>query len=187
MADFQENIPEEYLSSEYDFGFTTVDEAEYNEYEASTTSGTDTPPISSVDTEELSDNIAEILESKFESLETKLTSLINQSDPPQDFSDIIDIQRIEDKLDKILAMENAELLSAVTDQSESIRAVIDEVEERKGQLNEQYNQKLKDIEKLVLPLLVHLTKDPDKEYIKWPNRAEVCKTQVNRILTITRS
>jgi len=185
MADFQENIPEEYLSSEYDFGFTTVDEAEYNAYEAST--DTDSPPISSVDTEELSGNIAEILESKFESLETKLTALINQSDPPQDFSDIVDTQRIEDKLDKILAMENAELLSAVSDQSESIRAVIDEVEERKGQLNEQYNQKLKDIEKLVLPLLVHLTKDPDKEYIKWPNRAEVCKTQVNRILTITRS
>ena len=185
MADFQENIPEEYLNSEYDFGFTTVDEAEYNAYEAST--DTDSPAISSVDTEELSDSIAEILESKFESLETKLTALINQSDPPQDFSDVIDTQRIEEKLDKILAMENTELLLAVSDQSESIRAVIDEVEERKGELNEQYNQKLKDVEKLVLPLLVHLTKDPDKEYIKWPNRAEVCKEQVNRILSVTRS
>ena len=140
-----------------------------------------------MDTEELSADISSILENRFEALEAKMSALIGAIDPPQDFSGTIDVQRIEEKLDKILEMENSELLAAVSDQSQSIRAVIDEVEERKGQLNEQYNQKLKDIEKMVLPLLVHLTKDPDKEYIKWPNRAGVCREQVNRILGVTRS
>tara|TARA_B100000131_G_C17857119_1_gene508446 strand:+ start:139 stop:693 length:555 start_codon:yes stop_codon:yes gene_type:complete len=184
MADFQDKIPDEYLNDEYDFGFTTVDESEYIAYEEGQDTST---PISSVDTDELSGNIADLLDSRFQALEEKVTALINQMDPSTDFSDVIDTQRIEEKLDQILQMENAELLSAVSDQSESIRAVIDEVEERKGQLNEQYNLKLKEIEKMVLPLLVHLTKNPDKEYIKWPNRAQICREQVNRILAVTRS
>jgi hypothetical protein len=184
MADFTDKIPEEYLADEYDFGFTTVDESEYVAYEEGNSTNT---PISTVDTEELSGTIAELLDGRFDALEAKVTSLINSMDPSTDFSDVIDTQRIEDKLDKILEMENTELLTAVSDQGESIRAVIDEVEERKGQLNEQYNLKLKEIEKMVLPLLVHLTKNPDKEYIKWPNRATICREQVNRILAVTRS
>jgi|TARA_Y100000034_G_C6794667_1_gene356081 hypothetical protein len=186
MPDFTDNIPDEYLNDEYDFGFTTVDENEYNTY-VDGQSNDESTPITSIDTEELSADISSLLEQRFGALEDKVAAMINALDPSQDFSDIIDVQRIEDKLDKILQMENNELLLAVSDQSESIRAVIDEVEERKGQLNEQYTQKLKDIEKMILPLLVHLTKDPDKEYIKWPNRAAVCREQVNRILAVTRS
>ena len=32
MADFTDKIPDEYLNDAYDFGFTTVDENEYNGY-----------------------------------------------------------------------------------------------------------------------------------------------------------
>jgi len=83
-------------------------------------------------------------------------------------------------------MENNELMSAVSDQSESIRAVIDEVEERKGQLNEQYTVRMREVEKLIMPLLIHLKKNPSKEYIYWPNRTSKIDEQITRILAYTR-
>ena len=43
-----------------------------------------------------------------------------------------------------------------------------------------------DIEKLVLPLLINLTKNPDKEYLLWPDRAEKVRQHINKVLEITR-
>ena len=56
--------------------------------------------------------------------------------------------------------------------------VIDEVEERKSQLNEIFKNRMLEIEKLVLPLLYNLMKNPDKEYILWPNRTESLNKQI---------
>lgn len=47
--------------------------------------------------------------------------------------------------------------------------------------------KLEQVEKLILPLLQNLQKNPDKEYIHWPNRAPVIQKQIEKILSITRS
>lgn len=51
---------------------------------------------------------------------------------------------------------------------------------------EELKAKLLQVEKLVMPLLVNLMKNPEKEFIKWPNRKEVIEAQIERILTITR-
>lgn len=48
-------------------------------------------------------------------------------------------------------------------------------------------QKLANIEKLILPLLVNLMKNPDKDYIHWPNRVPLIEKQIDKILAITRS
>jgi len=48
-------------------------------------------------------------------------------------------------------------------------------------------QKLSSIEKLVLPLLVNLMKNPEKDYIHWPNRVPLIEKQIEKILAITRS
>ena len=48
-------------------------------------------------------------------------------------------------------------------------------------------QKLSTVEKLILPLLVNLMKNPDKDYIHWPNRVPLIEKQIERILAITRS
>lgn len=48
-------------------------------------------------------------------------------------------------------------------------------------------QKLSSIEKLVLPLLVNLMKNPEKNYIHWPNRVPLIEKQIEKILAITRS
>jgi hypothetical protein len=47
--------------------------------------------------------------------------------------------------------------------------------------------KLLQLEALILPLLKNLLKNPDKQYIHWPNRAPIIQKQIDRIVAITRS
>ena len=180
MADFQSEIPEEYLDSEFDFGFTAVDADELEQVTSEDSSSDNIVPTISSD--EIVNSISD--------LESKINAVISKLDEKEDttFSGEVEVDtsRVEEKLDKILAMENQELMSAVSDQSESIRAVIDEVEERKGQLNEQYTVRMREIEKLIMPLLIHLKKNPSKEYIYWPDRTAKIDEQIKRILAYTR-
>lgn len=46
--------------------------------------------------------------------------------------------------------------------------------------------RLADVEKLMMPLLVNLGKDPEKEYILWPNRTEQIDAQIEKLLKLTR-
>ena len=52
---------------------------------------------------------------------------------------------------------------------------------------EELKSKLLEVEKMVMPLQVNLMKNPEKEYIKWPNRVPVIEQQIQNILAITRS
>ena len=45
---------------------------------------------------------------------------------------------------------------------------------------------LKKVEKLILPLLHNLMKNPENEYIKWPGRTTIVQKQINKIVAITR-
>jgi hypothetical protein len=46
---------------------------------------------------------------------------------------------------------------------------------------------MQNLEKMILPILKNLMKNPENETIKWPNRAEAIKTQITKITSITRS
>ena len=59
-------------------------------------------------------------------------------------------------------------------------------EKRKAELEEVYKEQMKKVEKLILPLLHNLMKNPENEYIKWPNRTKIVQQQINRIVAITR-
>jgi len=52
---------------------------------------------------------------------------------------------------------------------------------------DQTKSKLQQVESLILPLLNNLMKNPEKEYIHWPNRQAVIKKQIERVLAVTRS
>ena len=52
---------------------------------------------------------------------------------------------------------------------------------------DQTKNKLQQVESLILPLLNNLMKNPEKEYIHWPNRQAVIKKQIERVLAVTRS
>jgi len=105
---------------------------------------------------------------------------------PTDLTRKSDIARVEEKIDKVLAMEIKELATSLSGTEGNIRAIIDEVEERKGEIAAKYAQEMKEIEKLILPLLYNLLKNPEKEYIKWSNRTESINKQISKITAITR-
>ena len=66
-----------------------------------------------------------------------------------------------------------------------------EVDARKKELEEKYQEEnqqvFKNLEKMIIPLLKNLMKNPEKEYIYWPNRTEKIQKQIDKILEITRS
>ena len=41
------------------------------------------------------------------------------------------------------------------------------------------------IEQLILPVLYNLMKNPEKDYIYWPNREEIITKQINKIKDVT--
>ena len=97
------------------------------------------------------------------------------------------ISRWETKIDRVLEIETTQVASVLQEQGTSIRAVIDEVEERKGELDEKFTGKLKELESLVIPMLKGLMKNADKEYIYWPNRTPILEKQIDKVYSITRS
>ena len=50
-----------------------------------------------------------------------------------------------------------------------------------------YQAKLNQVERLIIPLLVNLMKNPEKDTIRWPGRAPIIEKQIDKILSITRS
>ena len=49
-----------------------------------------------------------------------------------------------------------------------------------------YKERLKELEKMVVPFLTKLHSTGDKEYIYWPNRKPIIEKQIERILKLTR-
>ena len=183
MADFSINIPDEYLSGDDDFGFTTVDTDEFEQAEQVERE------ITSDVADELAEGLVSEINNKISGLEGKINAVLLRLEDSTDsemISPPVDMIRIEEKIDTILAMENTEMVSALNEQGENIRAIIDEVEERKSLLDSQYKEKLTLIEKTVLPLLINLTKNPEREYLKWPDRASKVQGYIQRVLEITR-
>jgi len=62
-----------------------------------------------------------------------------------------------------------------------------DTDEYKALIEKDVRAKLKAVEGLIIPLLVNLMKNPEKDTIKWPNRAPIIEKQIERILAITRS
>ena len=61
------------------------------------------------------------------------------------------------------------------------------ITEVKSGADAEIKQKLASVEKMILPLLVNLMKNPEKDYIHWPNRVPLIEKQIEKILAITRS
>jgi hypothetical protein len=184
MANFNIEIPDEYLNGADDFGFTTIDETEVEQQAQIERDITEDVA------EELASGLVTELNTKLSTLEGKLNSVLlrleDSTDDEMMPAPVVDMSRIEEKIDKILVMENTEMMSALNEQGDNIRAIIDEVEERKEHLTNQYRVKLAEIEKVVLPLLINLTKNPEREYLKWPDRAEKVQSYIQKVLQLTR-
>ena len=171
------------MADDFDFGFSAVSTEEFSK----TQTVTETQP-SAVSSEEFDE-----LKKKLDSISSLIQTLGDREDTSlfDETGEIVaangeKISRVEDKIDKILAMESSQVASALEEQGSSIRAVIDEVEERKGELNEKFSGKLKELESLVIPMLKGLMKNAEKEYIYWPNRTPILEKQIEKVYSITR-
>lgn len=67
-----------------------------------------------------------------------------------------------------------------------LESVMQLVEANKEFVRAEAQGKLKEVENLILPLLYNLQKNPEKEYIHWPNRSEIIDAQIEKILKVTR-
>ena len=47
-------------------------------------------------------------------------------------------------------------------------------------------QRLEAVNKIFMPLLINLAKDPDKPMIKWPNRKDIIDKQMKKLVTLTK-
>jgi hypothetical protein len=81
------------------------------------------------------------------------------------------VQRLEEKIDRLLTLYDEGKLG---------------LDVEKEKLVSEVKSKLIEVEQLILPLLVNLMKNPDKEYIYWPNRQDKIQEQIDRIVAITR-
>jgi hypothetical protein len=164
------------MTDDFDFGFSAVSTEEFSK--AQTTTEVQPSAVSSDEFDELKkkmDSITSLIQALGEKEDTSLFDETGEK-----------ITRLETKVDKILAMESSQVASALEEQGSSIRAVIDEVEERKGELNEKFSGRLKELESLVVPMLKGLMKNADKEYIYWPDRTPILEKQIEKVYSITR-
>jgi hypothetical protein len=81
------------------------------------------------------------------------------------------LQRVEDKLDQMLQLYNDGKLG---------------LEAERDKMEAEVKANLKTLEQLIMPLLVNLMKNPEKEYIYWPNRTAKIQEQIDKVLTLTR-
>lgn len=77
-----------------------------------------------------------------------------------------DVKKLEEKLDSLLSKVD--------------------VDEHKRLIEMEVRDRLKKIEDMILPLLQNLSKNPEKIYIKWPNRKEIVDKQIEKFLSLTR-
>lgn len=157
------------MAEEFDFGFTAVDEEELG-----LAATPPTPPAPSVSPDAVAAIAAQIAELRAAVVAIKPVT------PTQ-------MARMEEKIDRVLNMELHELNAAVQSQGESLSSVLNEVEERTNATRDECKEKLQSLERMILPLLTNLMKNPEKEYIHWPNRSEKIAAQIDKITALTRS
>ena len=121
-----QEIPDEYINGDFDFGFTAADEDELN----------------------------------------ALVQLDDATTPDE-------IKEMQEKLDLILQMNST----------------CDGANQVKEQYDELLAAKMEEVEKVVLPLLVNLKKNKQKDYLYWPGsqRETQCELQIQKLLNVTRS
>jgi hypothetical protein len=151
----------------FDFGFTAVDEEELR-----ISAPVQPQPVVSADA-------VSAIAAKLADLEAKIAAIKPASSTQ--------LARVEEKIDRVLNMELGELNASLQQQGESLSSVLNEIEDRTNAMRDECKSKMGEVEALILPLLTNLMKNPQKEYIHWPNRTEKLQAQIDKITTLTRS
>lgn len=102
----------------------------------------------------------------------------------------VDENTLETKIIRETVSSSSEMLSGINEKLDRIFDLYNQgklgLDVEREQLQKETAEKLMELEKMIVPLLVNLMKNPDKEYIYWPNRKDKIQEQIDRILAITR-
>jgi hypothetical protein len=92
----------------------------------------------------------------------------------------------------VVAQVDDAQLQTIVDKIERLEALILQsdssgmINEHRELVQQDVAAKLKQVEDLILPLLYNLQKNPEKDYIHWPNRTAIIDKQVEKIISVTR-
>ena len=92
----------------------------------------------------------------------------------------------------VVAQVDDAQLQTIVDKIERLEALILQsdssgmINEHRELVQQDVAAKLRQVEDLILPLLYNLQKNPDKDYIHWPNRTAIIDKQVEKIKSVTR-
>lgn len=81
---------------------------------------------------------------------------------------------------------NSQITNVETKVKTEAELTVKQIEAQKDQIQAELSEKIEDLEKIIMPLLVNLLKTSDKEYIYWPNRKDTVQGQIDKVLSITR-
>ena len=92
----------------------------------------------------------------------------------------------------VVAQVDDAQLQTIVDKIERLEALILQsdssgmINEHRELVQQDVAAKLRQVEDLILPLLYNLQKNPEKDYIHWPNRTAIIDKQVEKIKAVTR-
>lgn len=108
--------------------------------------------------------------------------------------DEAEVEEFETQVKSRVAVEGTTVdTSALENKIDASIKLIDQlVEMRKGDetqmdiLKKEHKEDMLKVEKMIMPLLYNLMKNPQDIYIKWPNRKEIIQKQISKIVSVTR-
>ena len=98
-----------------------------------------------------------------------------------------EVKEFETQVKSRVAEETTNISTGLEDKINELLKAREGDTGRVEELEKKRKEDLLKIEKIIMPLLKNLQKNPDDVYIKWPNRKEVIDKQIKKIVTITRS
>ena len=98
-----------------------------------------------------------------------------------------EVKEFESEVKSRVAVETASVSAGLEDKINKLLQAREGDTGRVEELEKKRKEDLLKVEKIIMPLLNNLMKNPDNEYIKWPNRKVVIEKQIKKIVNVTRS
>jgi|TARA_B110000495_G_scaffold11180_1_gene8023 hypothetical protein len=98
-----------------------------------------------------------------------------------------EVKEFESQVKSRVAEDTASISSGLEDKINELLEAREGDTGRVEELEKKRKEDLLKLEKIIMPLLKNLQRNPEDMYIKWPNRKEVIDKQIKKIVAITRS
>lgn len=103
-----------------------------------------------------------------------------QPDPIQE-----DVSGLKDNIERIEHNVN-DILTAINALTTRLSDLDDEFDVVKTSTEQEVKDRLIQVEKMIMPLLVNFLKTADKDYLYWPNRTDAVQGMIDKLLAVTR-